>query len=401
MPLKKRPEGTVFMQTLFYNVKLVYPDSILDGALLTEDGRIAALGARLEAPSAEAVDGEGLFLAPGFCDLHVHGGGGFSAMDPESANVVKMAEAHLRHGVTSILPTTLAAPIKRLQTSIGVIETAARLSKSARILGVHLEGPFLSPKKAGAQSPGNLAVPTKEKIEALLDCSPAVRMIGAAPELENGFLVGEMAAARGIVASVAHSDASFEVAEAALSHGYSDVTHLFSACSAMHKEGLFRQVGVAEAGLALDGYTTQFIGDLRHLPRGAVKLTCRCKGPDRAYLISDGLEYSGCDYPEGTLVSQENGQWAVIEDGVMKLADRSCLAGSVTTLDKMVKNLLDCGIPLTDAVKMASTTPLRVIGLGHRRGRLAPGFDADLVLFDENVNVKAVYVAGKRILMNS
>ena len=389
------------MQTLFRNVKLVADEKIIDGALLVRDGAIAALGERLDAPEAKVIDGRGLYLSPGFCDLHVHGGGGFSAMDDDPGKIVKMAEAHLGHGVTSILPTTLAAPISRLQEAISAITCAKRLSPAARILGVHLEGPFLSPKRAGAQSPGDLAVPDREKIEALLDFSKDVRMIGAAPEIPGGFLVGEMAERRGITASVAHSDAAFEVAEAALDHGYSDITHIFSASSAMHKEGLFRQVGVAEAGLALDGFTAQFIGDLRHLPYGAVKLIYRCKGADKAYLISDGLEFAGCDCPEGTVVTQENGQKAVIEDGVMKLFDRSCLAGSVTTLDRMVKNLLTCGIPLWDAVKMASATPLKVIGLGDRRGRLAPGYDADLVLFDEDIGIKAVYVGGKEVLINS
>lgn len=379
---------------LYKNARVIAYGGIKDLCVLADGGRILDVAERLDADGAETVDCGGLYLAPGFADIHVHGGGGYSAMG-EPDDVVKMAAAHLRHGVTSIVPTTLAAPVPVLQRAIDTIGKAKE--RCPGILGVHLEGPFLSPKKSGAQSPENIQIPTSEKLEALLDGSKNVLMIGAAPEIENGMLVGEAAAKRGIVASVAHSDADFETAEAALDHGYSDITHIFSACSAMHKEGLFRKVGVAEAGLALDGYTAQFIGDLKHLPRGAVKLIYHCKGAGKAYLISDGLEFSACDLKEGETVLQGNGMTAVYEDGVMLLGDRSCLAGSASSLDKMVKNMLSCGIPLYDAVTMASHTPLSVIGFGGRKGRIAPGYDEDLILFDDEINVKRVIAGGVEI----
>ncbi len=378
---------------LFFNARVVAPDGVRDLCVLTEKNKIAAVAPRLEAPDAEKVDCGGLYLSPGFTDLHVHGGGGYSAMSDSETDIIAMCRAHARHGVTSIVPTTLAAPVERLRRAVSAIARAQEKCVCSNILGAHLEGPFLNPKKCGAQSPENLLLPTPERIEALLDCGP-VRMIGAAPELPGGMLVGEMAAARGIVASVAHSDADFETAEEALAHGYSDVTHIFSACSAMHKEGIFRKVGVAEAGLALEGYTAQFIGDLKHLPAGALKLIYRCKGASGAYPVSDGLEFSACDLAEGQTVTQENGMTAVYEDGVMLLGDRSCLAGSASSLDRMVKNLTLCGVPLQDAVTMASLTPLRVLGLDGVKGRVLPGYDADLILFDEDVRVKRVFVNG-------
>ena len=385
------------MKRIYYNAKTVLNDGIRDLAVLTENGRIAAVGARFDAPDAERIDCEGLFLSPGFADIHVHGGGGYSAMSEDPDDVIAMAKAHLRMGVTSIVPTTLASPIETLLRAIDTVGKAMEKAPELGILGVHLEGPFLSPKKAGAQSPGCILTPDKESIEMLLERKDLIRMIGAAPEIKNGMLVGEEASRRGITASVAHSDAPFEVAEAALGHGYSDVTHIFSACSAMHKEGLYRRVGVAEAGLALGGYTTQFIGDLKHLPYGAVKLIYACKGPEKAYLISDGLEFCACGLTDGAAVTQGNGQKAIVENGVMLLADRSALAGSVTPLNRMVKNLTSCGIPLHDAVTMASRTPLSVIGFGGRKGAIAPGFDEDLIIFDENVDVKRVFVRGKEM----
>ncbi len=382
---------------LFLNARVLTPGGIKDICVLTKGAKIVRTAERIAAPGAEVIDCGGQYLAPGFADIHVHGGGGYSAMSDSAEDIIGMCRAHAKHGVTSIVPTTLAAPIERLQRAVETISKAQEGCRDANILGVHLEGPFLSPAKRGAQQPENILVPDRESVEALLDCSENVLMIGAAPEIENGMLVGELAAERSVVASVAHSDADFETVEAALAHGYSDVTHIFSACSQMHKEGIFRKVGVAEAGLALDGYTTQFIGDLKHLPAGAVKLIYKCKGADKAYLISDGLEFSACGLAEGQRVTQENGMEAVYEDGVMLLGDRSCLAGSAASLDIMVRNMVRIGIPLTDAVKMASLTPLSVLGFDYRKGKIKEGCDADLIVFDDEINVSRVFVMGEEI----
>ena len=385
----------------YINANVILEDRIVRTNVYTENGKITAVTEE-HLPADQIVDCKGLYLSPGFADIHVHGGGGFSAMSDDPDEIVKMCRAHALRGTTSIVPTTLAAPVKRLQRAMDNISAAKARCKDANILGIHLEGPFLSMKKKGAQSPENILIPTEENIAALLDYSDELLMIGAAPEVENGMRVGEEAAKRGIVASIAHSDADFSVAEEALDHGYSDITHIFSASSAMHKNGIFREVGVAEAGLALDGFTAQFIGDLRHLPYGAIKLIYKAKGPDKAYAITDGLEYSAMDMEEGTVIMQENGQAVVYEDQVMKLADRSCLAGSVATSNLLVRNMVKkCGIPLWDAVKMASLTPLRVVGFADRKGKIATSYDEDLILFDEDINVKYVCVQGNTVLNNS
>ena len=385
------------MKTVYINGKVILEDRIVETNVYTEDGKI--VGVTDEYIQTEhVVDCGGLYLSPGFADIHVHGGGGYSAMSDDPVEIVKMCRAHALRGTTSILPTTLAAPIPRLQRAIDNITAAKEKCTDCNILGVHLEGPFLSMAKKGAQSPDNILIPTEENIAALLDYSKEIRMIGAAPEVENGMRVGEEAARRGIVASIAHSDADFAVAEEALHHGYSDITHIFSASSAMHKNGIFREVGVAEAGLALDGFTAQFIGDLRHLPYGAIKLIYKAKGADRAYAISDGLEYAALDMEEGTVIKQENGLSVLYEDGVMKLADRSCLAGSVATSNLLVRNMVKyCGIPLTEAVKMASLTPLKVIGFDDCKGKIKKGYDEDIILFDKDINVSYVCVKGNVI----
>ncbi len=386
------------MIRIYKNAKIITETELLTGMLvICTDGKISEITRRTDADEDEEIDCGGLFLSPGFADIHVHGGGGFSAMGTES-DVIAMCRAHADRGTTSILPTTLAAPIEQLQNCIKNISAAKEKCKDANILGIHLEGPFISPKMRGAQSPANILSPTDKNIEALLGFSKNVRMIGAAPEIPNAFKVGEEAAKRNIVASIAHTDAPFETVEEAFKHGFSDITHIWSACSAMHKEGIFRKVGAVEAALADSRCTTQFIGDMRHLPAGAVKLLFAIKGADKAYAITDGLEYSASDMKEGTVITQENGLSVIYEDGVMKLADRSCLAGSVATMAGIVKNLVEfVGVPLCDAVKAASHTPLSVIGFGGSKGLIKRGYDEDIILFDSDINVRYVCVGGKII----
>ena len=386
----------VMKMKIFKNANVIFENEIKKMSVLVDDGKIVAINEDIDAENAQIIDCKEYYLAPGFADIHVHGGGGFSAMSEDPDEIVKMCEAHAYRGTTSIAPTTLAAPVAQLQKAIDNITAA--MEKCPMIRGIHLEGPFISMKMKGAQSPDNILPPTRENYMALLDYSDKIVMMGAAPELDGSFELAEEMKKRGIVASCAHSDCTYEIAEEALEHGFSDVTHLYSACSAMRKNGIFREVGIVEAALANDGYTTQFIADLRHLPAGALKLIYKCKGADRAYCITDGLEYAATDMEEGTVIMQENGLAVVYEDNVMKLADRSCLAGSVATSNVLVRNLWkNCGIALTEVIKMASTTPLKVIGQDKTKGRIAVGYDSDLVVFDEDVNVKYVCVGEREI----
>ncbi len=383
---------------LFKNVRIILEEGIKYGEVLADNGKILSVGDAVSAPQgAETVDGCGQYLAPGFIDLHVHGGGGYSAMGGKDA-VVKMCEAHARYGTTSILPTTLAAPIAQLKTAIDGIREAQQATQRVHILGVHLEGPFLSPQMCGAQSPENILVPDEWDYEDLLSYWDGIKIVGAAPETAGGMALGRAIVRHGAVASIAHSTADYDIAETAFQNGYSDVTHLYNACTSCHKVGVFRHAGTVEAALVSDTATVQVIADLRHQPAGVLKLIYKCKGADKMYVITDGLEYAALDMQEGEVFTQENGMSVVFEDGVMKLADRSCLAGSVATCDKLVRNLYKTvGLPLCACVKMASTTPARVIGLGNQKGKIEAGFDADLILFDEDIRVSRVFVSGKEI----
>ena len=384
----------------FYkNAKVIFPDKIRDCVVVTDGGKITDICERFEASENDTVtDCKGLYLSPGFIDIHVHGGGNKSAMSTNYTDIVEMAEAHLKYGTTSIAPTTLAAPISQLKEAVLSIKKASEESKKANILGVHLEGPYISLQYKGAQSPESILNPEKAPPEELLDLWDKILIMGAAPECDGVLALGEKLQKRGIVASVAHSAASYEQVETAVQHGFSDVTHIYNACSSCFKTGLFRNAGVVEAGLYMDELTTQTIADLRHLPQGLLKLIYKCKGDSKMYLITDGLEFSASDIKENTVYTQENGVNVIYEDRVMKLADRSALAGSAATLSDCVRNMHKCiGVPLYSAVKMATLTPAEVCGYSNTKGKIQKGYDADLIIFDDDINIKSVITNGNTI----
>ena len=223
-------------------------------------------------------------------------------------------------------------------------------------------------------------------------------MMGVAPELDGAFALGEKLKKNGSVVSIAHSCADYDVAVEALKHGFSDITHIYNACTSCRKEGAFRRAGTVEAGLANDEFTVQVIADLKHLPLGVLKLIYKAKGADKMYLITDGLEFSAGEIENGARVIQQNGVEAVYEDGVMLLADRSKLAGSACNSASLVRNMYkQVGVPLCDAVKMMTLTPARVIGVDGHKGRIEKGYDADIILFDEDIKVSGVMALGKII----
>ncbi|MDO4740296.1 MAG: N-acetylglucosamine-6-phosphate deacetylase [Eubacteriales bacterium] len=386
------------MRYLVQNAKALLPDGIKDVCVLTDGEKIEAIAGHIDAPAdAYLIDAQGKYLSPGFVDIHVHGGGGAGSMDGSPEDILTMADAHARHGTTTVLPTTWAAPIAEQIAAMDCVKRAQEMECGAEIAGIHLEGPFLAPAQAGAQQPENLLIPAKADWRGLLEHWDGVRMMGVAPELEGAMELGEALAQRGIVASAAHTDATIDTMREAARHGFSDITHLYSGCSGMIRVNGYRVPGVIEAGLLLDEYTVQVIADGSHLPHDLLRLIYKCKGPEKIELITDGLEFAATELAEGTEYTQKNGMRVVYEAGVMKLPSRQAFAGSVATLNRCVRTMRQAGVPLCEAVRMATANPARRIGLGGRKGLLKEGFDADLVLFDEDIDVSFVMSRGKII----
>ena len=381
------------------NSNVIFTDKIRKAIVLCDNGKIKDIVEHYTETSQDnVIDAKGLYLSPGFIDIHVHGGGNKSAMSTNYNDIIEMAEAHLKYGTTSIVPTTLASPIEQLKNVTLSIKEASEKSKKANILGLHYEGPYISLKYKGAQSPENILNPIKNPPDELFSLWDKILIMGAAPEEDGCLELGDKLRERNIVASIAHSAASYEKVEEAVNHGYSDVTHIYNACTSCFKEGIFRVAGVVEAGLSIDEITTQVIGDLRHLPKGLLKLIYKTKGVEKMYLITDGLEFAASDIKENTVYMQENGMGVIFEDGAMKLADRSALAGSVATLKDCVKNMYKTvNVPLYEAVRMASLTPAEVIGFNKTKGKIEKGYDADFVLFDDDINIKTVITNGNII----
>lgn len=381
------------------NANVIFTDKIRKPIVLCDNGKIKDIVEHYTETSQDnVIDAKGLYLSPGFIDIHVHGGGNKSAMSTNYNDIIEMAEAHLKYGTTSIVPTTLASPIEQLKNVTLSIKEASEKSKKANILGLHYEGPYISLKYKGAQSPENILNPIKNPPDELFSLWDKILIMGAAPEEDGCLELGDKLRERNIVASIAHSAASYEKVEESVKHGYSDVTHIYNACTSCFKEGIFRVAGVVEAGLSIDEITTQVIGDLRHLPKGLLKLIYKTKGVEKMYLITDGLEFAASDIKENTVYMQENGMGVIFEDGAMKLADRSALAGSVATLKDCVKNMYKTvNVPLYEAVRMASLTPAEVIGFNKTKGKIEKGYDADFVLFDDDINIKTVITNGNII----
>ena len=375
--------------------------AIKNGTVVVEEGKIIGVHEDfVDVPEAEVIDAQGRYIAPGFIDIHVHGGGGADFMDGTEEAFLTVAELHARFGTTALVPTTLTAEKEDLLHTLDVYEKAHQSNTNgAAFLGIHLEGPYFALSQRGAQDPRYIRNPDPAEYEEILQYSSSIVRWSAAPELEGAIAFGQRLRQQGILAAIAHTDAYYDDVLTAYENGYSLVTHLYSAMSGVTRKNAFRYAGVIESSYLLD-LDVEIIGDGIHLPAPLLKLVYKIKVPDRTALITDAMRGAGMPEGESILGSLKNGLPVIIEDGVAKLPDRTSFAGSVATFDRLVRNMITMAdVPLLDAVRMASTTPARIMGVHDRKGSLAKGKDADIVIFDENINVGMTMVEG-RIVYN-
>jgi len=370
---------------------------IREGSVLISGGRILAVtGGNITADNATRIDASGKFVSPGFIDLHVHGGGGFDFMDATETAFLQIAGLHVRHGTTSMLPTTLTATRASLLETLEAFEGArSKDHRGARFLGMHLEGPYLSLLQRGAQQARFIREPDPLEYEPIVERFPAIRRWSAAPELKGALAFGSFLRSRNVLPSIAHTEAIYEEVCQAVAHGYTMVTHLYSAMTGVTRRNGFRQAGVVESAYLLDELDVELIADGVHLPDPLLRLAYRIKGASRIALVTDAMRAAGTPDQESILGNARYGTRVIIEDGVAKLPDRSAFAGSVATADRLVRTMVRAGIPLIDAVAMITSTPARILGIGNFKGEIAPGKDADVIIFDEQIQVTHAWVGGR------
>ena len=383
------------MKTRIINARIVLGDEIITGkTVFYENGLITDVTAEMR-PFDVTIDAKGRYLSPGFIDLHTHGGGDADFLDGTTEAFLTAASLHARYGTTTLYPTATSGEISETLSMVQAYEQALFMNTSgADMPGLHFEGPYFAMGQRGAQDPRYLRNPDPAEYMPLLNACPQIKRWSVAPELPGALEMGRELKKRGILASIAHSDAEYDQVEKAWNAGYTHVTHLYSGMSSVHRRNAYRYVGVVEAAYLIDGMTVEIIADGCHLPAELLKLVYKIKGPDRTALVTDSMRGAGMPDGISMLGHRLHGLKTIIEDGVAKLPDRTSFAGSVATTDRLVRNMVQMAdVPLTDAVKMASSTPARIMGLKDRGG-IVKGMRADFVLFDDQIHVSRTIVKG-------
>ncbi len=383
------------------NGKIITPNGVLrGGTVIVIDGTIEEVSAHdVELPGALEINALGNYVSPGFIDIHVHGGGGHDFMDGTTDAFLEIAKLHAQYGTTSILPTTLSSGKERLLQVLSAYEIAhAHNNSGSQFLGMHIEGPYIAMNQKGAQDPTFIRDPQPAEYEEVISRSAAIRRWSAAPELPGALRFGRYLKSKNILPSIAHSDATYDDVVKAFENGYSHITHFYSAMSGVTRVGCFRFAGIVESGYLIDDLTVEIIADGVHLPNPLLRLIHKIKGAERTALITDAIRATGTSASETILGDAENGLKAIVEDGVAKLPDRSCFAGSVATADRLVRTMVDtAGLPLSEAIQMITATPAAIVGVRDKKGTLARGRDADIVIFDDNISIQRTIIRGETV----
>ena len=378
---------------IFSNARLVLGDGIHDGLeVVVERGKIAEIRQR---SAATAIDLGGNYLAPGFVDLHIHGALGRDTMEATPEAFQAICDYHATGGTTSLLLTTVTAPIADITRVLGAVRHVAR-SRSP-IAGVHIEGPFISRARCGAQRDEFIRDPNREAADQLLEFADVIKRVTLAPELPGAIDLIDRLRERGIAVSGGHSDAGEEEARAGFDHGMRHVTHTFNAMSSAQRKGIYREAGLLEFALSEPEIMCELIADGHHVSTTLMKLLYRAKGPGGICLVTDAT--AGAGLAEGRKFSLF-GRECVVSGGVCWLADRSALAGSASRMIDLIRVMAgQVNVPLHEAVAMASTNPARALGAATK-GKLEAGADADFVVLSPELEVQQTFIAGIKTYRN-
>lgn len=382
------------MLTQIINGKILTPQGWLkDGSVIIRDDKILEVtNCDLAIIGADIIDAKGMCVVPGYIDIHVHGGGGKDFQEGTEEAFLTAAAAHAKHGTTSILPTLSSSTIPMIEKAVSTCSKLMR-EKDSPFLGLHLEGHYINHDKAGAQRHEWIKNPDPNEYIPIVEQSDCLKRWDAAPELPGALQFGKFCSEKGVLPSIAHTNAEYDDVKAAFGVGFTHVTHFYNAMPGFHNKQGYKYEGTVESVYLIDDMTIECVADGIHVPPTILRMAYKIKGVERMAVITDALAVAAAG--DNAKAFDER---VIIEDGVCKLADRSALAGSIATTDRLVRTLVQqAEVPLEDAVRMASETPAHIIGVYNRKGSLSRGKDADILILDDKLHVRCVWQMGKII----
>ena len=332
-----------------------------------------------------------MYVILGGIETHCHGGGGRDFMEGTEEAFRKVVEIHMQHGTTSIYPTLSSSSMPMIRAAVATTEKLMA-EKNSPVLGLHLEGHYFNMKMVGGQMPEYIKNPDPNEYIPLLKETGCIKRWDAAPELPGATAFGRYITRKGVLASIGHTAAEYHEVLDAYEAGFSHATHFYNAMPGFHRKNEHKYEGTVESVYLIDDMDVEVIGDGIHVPATIIKLIYKIKGVEKTALITDALACAASDSPIAF------DPRVIIEDGVCKLADRSALAGSIATMDRVIKAVTTQAlIPLFDVIRMISDTPARMMGIQDRKGSLQKGKDADILFIDKNFDLSGVIAMGKII----
>ena len=377
------------MLTQIINGKIFTPNGWLEGgSIILSDSKILEIAnSDLPRVGAAIVDVKGDYILPGFVAMNIHGGGGKAFKEGTREAFDIATDAHLKHGATTIFPTIYTAKTEKIYNSAKVCEEIMKEGGSP-VKGIHVAGPYFNPNMVKS-FPG-AKDPDKEEYTKILSETNCIKRWDLSPELPGAYEMAKILKWKNIVAAITHTQAEFEIVKEAYDAGFTHVSQLYNAMPGFHKRGEYKYEGTVESVFLLDDMGVEVTADGRHLPATILRLVYKLKGVEHTSLVTNALKYAAFD---GEVEADSD---FIIEDGVCKLKDHSSLAGSIATMDKVVKVAADAGIPFEDVIRMATETPARVMNCFDRVGSLEEGKDADIVLMNKDLEITGVWSQGKK-----
>ena len=375
------------------NGRILTPNGWLEGGSVIIDGnKIKAVSnIDLHIVDAEIIDAKGCYVVPGGIDLHTHGGGGRDFIEGCEDAFREAVNAHMKHGTTTIYPTLSSSTIPTIEAACKVCEKLMA-EKDSPVLGLHIEGSYINPKQAGAQNPVLIKAPIVDEYETLLNKFACIKRWDVAPELNGAVEFITECRKHGVMTSLTCTRATYEDVVAAHDAGLSHAAHFYNAMPVVYKEHEFKVPGTVESVYALQDMTVEVIADGIHVPPVMLNVVYQIKGAEKTALITDSLAYAASD---GDVSSEPS---VILEDGVCKLADHSALAGSIATMDVLVRTCIQkAEIPMIDVFRMVSETPAKIMGIFDRKGSIEDGKDADIMMFDDDIDLTYVMQMGNEV----